>query len=243
MGDLHTRDIIIVVYFIISSVDCEYSYHLSWCEVLQRKGTQLLFLRNRGQDLFWRCSRCCESSHGKRLSITLLHIPRYTLWLNHCCVFWAWVTFHSCHCVQIEDRQEISITKHCGWREVSHWILWSWKRVWNGLTVSVTHKMLELIWRTESLQYIVCSLDVKKWTLERLKYGKNFKGKKKIEWKQETSFIFTCLILSVTLPRSTQSEVQGKYPAYLKSPSGPWPPASSQRSLRHGWGVGCRPDL
>lgn len=51
MGDLYTRDIIIVVYFIISSVDCECSYHSSSCEVPQRKGTQLLFLRNRGQDL------------------------------------------------------------------------------------------------------------------------------------------------------------------------------------------------
>lgn len=61
MGDLHKRDIIIVVYFIISSVDFECSYHLSWCEVLQRKGTQLLIVDNRGQKLFSRCSQCCES--------------------------------------------------------------------------------------------------------------------------------------------------------------------------------------
>lgn len=44
------RDIIIIViiavYFIISSDDCEYFYHLSWCEVLQRKGTWLLFVNN-----------------------------------------------------------------------------------------------------------------------------------------------------------------------------------------------------
>lgn len=105
--------IIIAVYFIISSDYCEYFYHLSWCEVLQRKGTWLLFVNNWGQELFWRCSQCCESSHGKsRWSITLLCIPRYTLWLKHCCVFWTWVTYHSCHCVQIEVRQEISITKH-----------------------------------------------------------------------------------------------------------------------------------
>lgn len=167
MGD-HTRDIIIVVYFIILSVDCEYSYHFSWCEVLQRKGTRLLFVNNRGQELFWRCSQCCESR--VRLSITPLPIPHSTLWLNCCCGFWTWVTFHSYHCVQIEVRQEISITKHGGWREIIHWILWSWKTVCNGLTVSMTHKMLELIWRTESLQYIVCSLDLKKWRLERLKY-------------------------------------------------------------------------
>lgn len=42
-----------------------------------------------------------------RLSITLLPISRYTLWLKCCCVFWTWVSFLSYHCVQIEVRQEI----------------------------------------------------------------------------------------------------------------------------------------
>lgn len=48
MGDLYMRDIIVIiaVYFIISSDDCEYFYHLSWCEVLQRKVTWLLFVNN-----------------------------------------------------------------------------------------------------------------------------------------------------------------------------------------------------
>lgn len=138
-----------------------------------------------------------------RLGITPLPIPRYTLSLKCCCVFWTWVTFHSYHCVQIEVRQEISITKHGGWREVIHWILWSWKTVWNGLTVSMTHKMLELIWRTESLQYVVCSLDLKKWRLERLKYENIFlylSGGKKIAREQERHLSYSRLVLSVTSP-------------------------------------------
>lgn len=44
----------------------------------------------------------------------------------------------------------------------------SWETVRNGLAASVTHEMSEL--RTESLQYIVCSLDLKKRSLKRLKY-------------------------------------------------------------------------
>lgn len=52
MGHLHTRDVIIVIYFIILPVGCECSYHFSGCEVLQRKGTWLVFGNKRGQELF-----------------------------------------------------------------------------------------------------------------------------------------------------------------------------------------------
>lgn len=47
------------------------------------------------------------------------------------------------------------------------------------------------------------------------------KEKKNRAKATETSFIFTRLVLSVTLPRNTQPEVRGKYAAYLKNLSGP----------------------
>ena len=64
----------------------------------------------------------------------------------------------------------------------------------------MTHKMLELIWRTESLQYVVCSLDLKKWRIERLKFENIFffilaEGKK-VDQEQQRLLILTSHSLS-----------------------------------------------
>lgn len=137
-----------------------------------------------------------------RLSVTKILIPHCTIWLKVLlCLFGFESLFTPTFMFRLKfDKNLVQKKTHSGWREVIHWILWNWKTVWNGLTVSMTQKMLELIWGVIAA-YSLLPWFEKKIKTRKVKLQNHFVSKEKNRVKAtEASFIF----MSYSLREFTQ---------------------------------------